>query len=172
VIPNVDVTSIDNVKHAHTTVKQMIEEGDIIDCIVFSAAQLFMDDKVSQINPTQLTSAFNTKVGGALNVVNVFEQDVVSAKGSIILVNGAAGVTLYYHKLTSVGICNAGLRVLAKSLASELNPASVRVTSVEISGWVKDGNGVYDPLNIGKTIYELANDNDANNWKDEVIIAE
>jgi NAD(P)-dependent dehydrogenase (short-subunit alcohol dehydrogenase family) len=101
-----------------------------------------------------LVDTFKTNVAGALHAVQQVTPSMLQKdKGTILLTGGVLAFDPWLEwGVTALG--KAALRSLGRSLALELSPMGIHVTTVAIHGTMETGTP-YDPLLVAKAYWDL-----------------
>lgn len=108
----------------------------------------------TQLDPQALVEEFKVNVVGALTgVQNVLENMKAEQRGTIIFTGGGLALNPS-AQYASLSVGKAGIRSLALSLATELEPAGIHVATVTIGGIVRP-NSRFAPERIAEVFWKL-----------------
>ncbi|MEB3357964.1 MAG: SDR family NAD(P)-dependent oxidoreductase [Synechococcales bacterium] len=112
-------------------------------------------ENVLETSFESLVSDFQANVAGALVAVQaVLPGMQTAAQGTILLTGG--GFALQPHPdFASLAIGKAGLRSLAYSLATALQPQGIKVGTITICGTVDEADPKYNPTAIAEEYWKL-----------------
>lgn len=132
VVAPLDVTKLDTIKKAHTTICNAWPK---IDMVIFNAG-IYTPMKAQKMDLEKALSTIDINLNGALNTISVALPGLLKQQsGSLVLIASVAGYSGLPRSL-AYGASKAGLINLAESLRIELAPKNITVQLV-CPGFVK-----------------------------------
>jgi len=122
-------TDITDEASAAALAQAAVDEFGQVDALVHNAFTMPPMRELGKVDVDDLRAAFETNVFAALRLTRLFTPALVSARGSVVMVNSA----VLRHSRRTFGaykMAKASLLALAQSLSTELGPRGVRVNSV------------------------------------------
>ncbi len=123
--------------------------------------------KPSEVNPEALVNDFRINVVGTLVAVQQVITPMKTQKKGTILFTGGGLALNPLPAYASMAIGKAGIRSLAYTLSSELEPQGIHAATVTICGFVKPGTR-YDPDLIAEKYWKL-HTQQPGKWQREVV---
>lgn len=134
------------------------------EALIYNAG-LIRHDRPGELSRQQYLTAYAINVLGALTAAVHLAPAMAAAGGGSILITG--GMPEPDPAVTSLSLGKAGVRALAKLLASEYGPSGIHVATVTVGGAVAPGSR-FDPDRIAEQYWRLHGQRrDA--WEHEVL---